>query len=101
MNLGTDILVKIMNKAKSMTVKDYEELFNDSEQLENIDIADIEIARDDLDPAHCFKPGAKHVVWSPYDEHKAAYQLQQLLNEHQQPEMTTIAHYEELENNEI
>ncbi len=43
-----------------------------------------EIARDELDPAQYFKPGDKHVVWSPYDEHKAAYQLQQLLDEQQQ-----------------
>ncbi len=97
MNLGADILAKIMDKA----VKEYEELCNDSEQLENINIANIEIARDDLNPAYYFKPGDKHVVWSPHDEHKAAYQLQQLLDEQQQPEMTTIPHYEELENNEI
>ncbi len=39
-----------------------------------------EIARDELDPAHYFKAGDKHFVWSPYDEYKAAYQLQQLLD---------------------
>ncbi len=43
MNLGTDILAKIMDEAKSMTVKEYEELFEDSQQLEEIDIVNIEI----------------------------------------------------------
>ncbi|MCP4110708.1 MAG: hypothetical protein GY749_35150 [Desulfobacteraceae bacterium] len=43
MNLGTDILAKIMDEAKSMTVKEYEELFEDSQQLEEIDIVHIEI----------------------------------------------------------
>ncbi len=42
-----------------------------------------ELAQNELDPAHYFAPGDKHVVWSPYNEHKAAYQLQQLLEEQQ------------------
>jgi len=38
-----------------------------------------ELAQHELDPARYFAPGDRHVVSSPYDEHKAAYQLQQLL----------------------
>lgn len=40
-----------------------------------------ELAQNELDPARYFSPGDKHIVWSPYNEHKAAYQLQQLLEE--------------------
>jgi len=42
-----------------------------------------ELAQHELDPARYFTAGDRHVVWSPYDEHKAAYQLQQLLEEQQ------------------
>jgi len=41
------------------------------------------IARDQPDPARYFRPGDSHIVESPYDEHRAAYQLQQLLEEQQ------------------
>ena len=43
-----------------------------------------ELAQHELDPARYFTAGDKHVVWSPYNEHTAVYQLQQLL-EKQQP----------------
>ena len=43
-----------------------------------------EVSADMPDPAHYFRPGDSHVVGSPYDEHKAAYQLQQMLEEHHQ-----------------
>jgi hypothetical protein len=44
-----------------------------------------ELAQHELDPARYFTAGDKHVVWSPYDEHKAAYQLQQhSINRHEQ-----------------
>jgi hypothetical protein len=42
-----------------------------------------ELAKSELDPAYYFTPGDKHVVWSPYNEHKAAHQLQQLLEKQQ------------------
>ncbi len=42
-----------------------------------------EIGWNELDPANFFTPGDKHAVWSPYDEEKAAYQLQNLLTNHQ------------------
>ncbi|MCP4695839.1 MAG: hypothetical protein GY862_03160 [Gammaproteobacteria bacterium] len=42
-----------------------------------------ELAQHELEPARYFTAGDKHVVWSPCDEHKAAYQLQQLLEEQQ------------------
>ncbi len=46
--------------------------------------ADIgEVGTDRPDPARYFRPGDSHIVESPYDEHKAAYQLQQMLEEHQ------------------
>ncbi len=43
MNSGTELLLKIKNKAESMTIEEYEELFDSSEIIENIDIVNIEI----------------------------------------------------------
>lgn len=40
-------------------------------------------ARNHPDPARYFRPGDRHIIQSPYDEHRAAYQLQQLLEEQQ------------------
>jgi len=45
MNLGTEILSKIRDKAESMTIKEYEELFEDSRNLEKIDVVNIEISQ--------------------------------------------------------
>ena len=42
-----------------------------------------ELAQPELDPARYFTAGDKHVVWSPYNEHTAAFQLQHLLEEQQ------------------
>ncbi len=42
-----------------------------------------ELAQHELDPVRYFTTGDTHVVWSPYDEHNATYQLQQLLEEQQ------------------
>ncbi len=38
-----------------------------------------EVTTDQPDPARYFRPGDSHIVGSPYDEYKAAFQLQQLL----------------------
>ena len=42
-----------------------------------------ELAQPELDPARYFTPGDRHVVSSPYGQHKAAHQLQQLLEKQQ------------------
>ncbi|MDM8548751.1 hypothetical protein QUF72_01685 [Desulfobacterales bacterium HSG2] len=42
MNPGTEILSKIRDKAESMTIKEYEELFENSQ---NLDVVNIEIVQ--------------------------------------------------------
>lgn len=54
---------------------------NRLEKLRLIHFLVDEIAGDEPDPARYFRPGDKHVVWIPCDEHKAAYQMQQMLRE--------------------
>ncbi len=45
MNSGTEIFSKIRDKAESMTIREYEELFEDSQKLEDIDFVNIEIVQ--------------------------------------------------------
>jgi hypothetical protein len=43
MNPGTEILSKIRDRAASMTVKEYEELFEDSKTLDDVEFINIEM----------------------------------------------------------